>query len=191
MVKLRNAYYCNLKLFLIWLVIFGHLIEPDIGTSPGLYELYRLIYLFHMPLFVFLSGLFLRDSQGCIRQLRRMLPIYLICQIIAVALGQTRWHTPWWILWYLLSLCCWLGISALLLRMLIAPVICWLLMKQLPDSTFVLQIFAVIFALPAAASTTMFCARFEKDGTVAALCVLLSTILCAILLPLYCTLLII
>ena len=117
MVKQRNAYYCNLKLGLIFLVIVGHWIEPTIWSDPERYRFYRLIYLFHMPLFVFLSGLFLRDSQGCIRQLRRMLPIYLICQTIAVALGQTRWHTPWWILWYLLSLCCWLGISALLLRL--------------------------------------------------------------------------
>ena len=116
MVKLRNAYYCNLKLFLIWLVVFGHLIEPDIGTSPGLYRLYRLIYLFHMPLFAFVSGLFLKDSRGCLRQLGRMLPIYLLSQGAAVLLGLTPWHTPWWVLWYLLSLCCWLLVSGLLLK---------------------------------------------------------------------------
>lgn len=115
MIKLRSAYYCNLKLGLIFLVILGHWIEPEIYTKPELYRLYRLIYLFHMPLFVFLSGLFIRDSRSCLRQLRRMLPIYLLCQTVAVVLGQTAWHTPWWILWYLLSLCCWLGLSALLL----------------------------------------------------------------------------
>ena len=115
MIKLRSAYYCNLKLGLLFLVILCHWIEPLIWTDPGLYRFYRLVYLFHMPLFVFLSGLFVNDSPGCIRQLRRMMPIYLICQSAAAALGLTRWHTPWWILWYLLSLCCWLGISALLL----------------------------------------------------------------------------
>ena len=116
MIKLRSAYYCNLKLELLFLVILCHWIEPEIWSNPGLYGFYRLVYLFHMPLFVFLSGLFLKDSRGCIRQLRRMLPIYLVCQTIAVALGLAPWHTPWWILWYLLSLCCWLGLSALLLR---------------------------------------------------------------------------
>ena len=117
MVKLRSAYYCNLKLFLIWLVIFGHLIEPDIGSSPGLYRLYRLIYLFHMPLFAFVSGLFLKSSAQCLRQLKRMAPVYLLCQSAAVLLGLTPWHTPWWVLWYLLSLCFWLLMGALLLRL--------------------------------------------------------------------------
>ena len=117
MVKLRNAYYCNLKLFLIWLVVLGHLIEPDIGSSPGLYRLYRWIYLFHMPLFAFVSGLFLKSSAHCLRQLRRMLPVYLLCQSAAAVLGLTSWHTPWWVLWYLLSLCFWLLAGALLLRL--------------------------------------------------------------------------
>ena len=35
MIKLRNAYYCNLKLLLIFLVVFGHLIEPQISVSDG------------------------------------------------------------------------------------------------------------------------------------------------------------
>lgn len=117
MVKLRSAYYCNLKLFLIWLVLLGHLIEPRIGSEPELYRLYRLIYLFHMPLFAFLSGLFLKDSTGCLRQFRRILPLYLLCQGTAVLLGQTSWHTPWWVLWYLLSLCFWLPGGALLCRL--------------------------------------------------------------------------
>ena len=115
MVKLRSAYYCNLKLLLIYLVVFGHLLEPRLD-DPELYLLYRLIYRFHIPLFAFLSGLFLRSSGGCLRQTGRMLPVYLACQAVAVALGQAQWHTPWWILWYLLSLCCWNALSALLLK---------------------------------------------------------------------------
>ena len=116
MVKLRNAYYCNLKLLLIFLVVFGHLIEPQISANPWLYRLYRLIYLFHIPLFAFVSGLFLDSAAGCLRQLRRMAPLYLLCQSAAVLLGQTEWHTPWWVLWYLLSLCFWLLLSALFLH---------------------------------------------------------------------------
>ena len=115
MVKLRSAYYCNLKLLLIFLVILGHWIEPEIGSSPVLNRVYRTIYLFHMPLFAFLSGLFVKDRGACIRQLRRMAPVYLLCQTAAVALGQTPWHTPWWILWYLLSLCFWLPAAWMLL----------------------------------------------------------------------------
>lgn len=105
MVKLRNAFYCNLKLLLLFLVIYGHWIEPEIGSDPGLYRLYRLIYLIHMPLFAFLSGLFVRSP---IRQLRRVLPLYILCQSVAVALGHPQWDTPFWHLWYLLSLSFWL-----------------------------------------------------------------------------------
>lgn len=114
MIKLRNAYYCNLKLILIWLVIFAHWIEPQIRASTPLLHTYRWIYLVHMPLFSFLSGLFLRSSGDCLRQLRRTLPLYGICQGIAVVLGggAVRWDTPWWHLWYLLSLSCWLVLAA-------------------------------------------------------------------------------
>lgn len=116
MLKLRKAYYCNLKLLLIFLVVFGHAIEPRIASEPGLYRLYRLIYLFHMPLFAFVSGLFVKSPGGCLRQIKRLLPVYLLCQGTAVVLGKAQWHTPWWILWYLLSMCCWLGASALLMK---------------------------------------------------------------------------
>ena len=116
MVKLRSAYYCNLKLFLIFLVLLGHLMEAN-PADPEVRRLYRLIYLFHIPLFAFVSGVFLTDSGSCIRQLRRMVPIYLWCQGAAVLLGQSPWHTPWWILWYLLSLCFWLTGAALLLKL--------------------------------------------------------------------------
>lgn len=75
---------------------------------------------------------------------------------------------------------------ALLLRMIIGPVICWLLMGQFPDSSFVLGIFAVMYALPAAASTTMFCARYNRDQTLSSSAVLLSTIVSAVTLPLLC-----
>ena len=113
MVKLRNAFYCNLKLTLIFLVILGHWIEPEIGTDQNLYRIYRLIYLVHMPLFAFLSGLFTLDP---LRQLRRTLPLYLLCQTIAVLLGGVRWDTPFWHLWYLLSLSLWLLSVPLLKR---------------------------------------------------------------------------
>jgi len=105
MVKFRNAFYCNLKLGLIFLVIYAHWIEPEIWSRPELYRLYRLIYLVHMPLFAFLSGLFLKNW---VRQLGRTLVLYLLCQAIAVAVGGIPWDTPFWHLWYLLSLSCWL-----------------------------------------------------------------------------------
>lgn len=109
MVKLRDARYCNLKLVLIYMVIYGHLIEPGIWDSPALMAQYRWIYLVHMPLFAFLSGLFLNNGRTCVQQIRRMLPLYILLQAAAVLLGKgtVKPMTPYWHLWYLLSCSVW------------------------------------------------------------------------------------
>lgn len=118
MIKFRDAGYCNLKLLLIICVVYGHWIEPFVREEPMLLAQYRMIYLFHMPLFAWLSGLFLKSGGACIRTVKRTLPVYLICQTAAVLLGngQVRWHTPWWHLWYLLSTVCWAGAAWLWFR---------------------------------------------------------------------------
>lgn len=76
------------------------------------------------------------------------------------------------------------------LRMILTPLLAYWILSGIFENRMMTGIFVIFQALPAAVSTTMFCARFDRDGTVAALCVLLSTILSAIILPLYCTLLI-
>ncbi|MFP3877521.1 acyltransferase family protein, partial [Bacillus paralicheniformis] len=43
----------NIKGLLIFLVVFGHLIELYKGNY---YQIFVLIYAFHMPLFIFISG---------------------------------------------------------------------------------------------------------------------------------------
>lgn len=118
MVKLRDAGYCNLKLILVISVIYGHWIEPWIWSSEALMAQYRVIYLVHMPLFAFLSGLFLRKEGDCLRSVKRTLPIYLVCQTAAVLLGggKVAWLTPWWHLWYLLSMVFWAGFAWLWFR---------------------------------------------------------------------------
>ncbi len=111
MIKLRHADYCNLKLFLLYLVVYGHWIEAWIESSEVCLWQYRIIYLIHMPLFAFLSGLFLRNQEDCVKQIRRLLPLYGLLQLIAVVFGggQVSLLTPFWHLWYLLSYCFWAG----------------------------------------------------------------------------------
>ena len=115
MVKFRNANYCNLKLFLIFLVVYGHLIEPQTAYSQVAAAQYKGIYLFHMPLFCFLSGLFLHDADGCKQQLKKVLPLYLLCQGIAICFGAAP-LIPYWHLWYLLSYSTWVGLGWLWFR---------------------------------------------------------------------------
>lgn len=110
-VKVRDAGYCNLKLFLMFLVIFGHMLEGQLEDGEGAALLYRLIYTFHMPLFFFLCGLFLRDREGCWRQAGQMFGLYGICQIFVVVVWvlldkKASFGVPFWHLWYLLSLGC-------------------------------------------------------------------------------------
>lgn len=44
----------GIKWLLIVLVTFGHVIEPAL-SNPIANKLYSIIYIFHMPLFVFIS----------------------------------------------------------------------------------------------------------------------------------------
>ena len=76
--------------------------------------------------------------------------------------------------------------SLVALRIIVTPLLAYAVFRPLFHNDMMTGIFVIFQALPAAVSTTMFCARFEKDGTIAALCVLLSTALSAVILPLYC-----
>lgn len=104
-IKKRAAYLCNVKLLLLVLVVLGHSME-QVGMKGNL--LYRLIYLFHMPLFAFVSGLHLKTVKSCLRQARTALMIYLLIQGGLVLLDRSQTlTTPYWHLWYLLSLFWW------------------------------------------------------------------------------------
>lgn len=117
MVKMRDANYCNLKLLLIFLVVYGHWIEASIYESQLLLIQYKIIYMFHMPVFIFLSGFFLNSAKDCLRQIKRLLPMYVLCQSLALICGVvSEADTPWWTLWYLLSYCFWTVLGILWFR---------------------------------------------------------------------------
>lgn len=109
----RKAFYCNVKVVLIFLVIYGHLIETRVEDSAILMWQYRLIYSVHMPLFALISGMFLKNAEACISQFKSALKYYLICQMIYMTMSllagnkQPSFFVPYWYLWYLLSLSFW------------------------------------------------------------------------------------
>lgn len=47
-----------LKFFLIFTVVLGHIADFYTDKSEAMQYLYLFIYIFHMPLFIFVSGLF-------------------------------------------------------------------------------------------------------------------------------------
>ncbi len=101
----RLNFWDNVKGILIVLVVLGHLLErlPMGNTLAG----YKLIYLFHMPLFVFCSGYLASSSTDKI--VKKILIPYVICQFIycIFSMQVIQATTPVWILWYLLALCFW------------------------------------------------------------------------------------
>ncbi|MFS0673213.1 acyltransferase family protein [Ornithinibacillus sp. 179-J 7C1 HS] len=114
----RNAFFDNAKVLLIFLVVFGHVIQPYIDGSTGMHTLYTWIYTFHMPAFIFLSGFFAKGfgDKGYILKLAKKLLIpYIIFQLIYSSyyyvIGKSNWLTdmfyPHWSLWFLISLFSW------------------------------------------------------------------------------------
>lgn len=115
----------NLKGLMILLVVFCHTLEkicPQWAQEPPLRWLYCLIYGFHMPVFIFLSGYFTKGT--CENTLKGAvtgcLVPYLVFQLAYGALfftprsgltesvlGNFNLLTPQWTLWYLLSLFFW------------------------------------------------------------------------------------
>lgn len=115
-IKKRKALYCNAKVLLMFLVIYGHLIETHVDDSAFFLWQYRIIYTVHMPMFAFLSGFFLKSEYDCLKQMRGALKIYVPAQLTAMLvlwITEKRvlsFFVPYWHLWYLLSLFFWAGI---------------------------------------------------------------------------------
>jgi fucose 4-O-acetylase-like acetyltransferase len=100
----------------ILLVVFGHLIENPSADSMLMQMIYIDIYSFHMPLFVFLSGIFARETlKG--RDYQKIIwtlffPLVVFQGIYLTVGWMTGWFsystfTPYWILWFIASMIGW------------------------------------------------------------------------------------
>lgn len=115
----RNQYFDNAKFILIFLVVFGHVISPLKGKDHILFTLYTVIFLFHMPAFILISGYFAkgyRKKGYLLKMIKKVLLPYLIFQIIYSLFYYWNGHDnsfkfdllqPHWTLWFLLSAFCW------------------------------------------------------------------------------------
>ena len=108
---MRNYRFDNIKFILIFLVVLGHLLElpKDSATADSLY---RVIYVFHIPAFIFISGYFAKFNPGKI--LRSLICPYIILQIVyllfhnLIIIEETeftlQFTKPYWLLWYLMAM---------------------------------------------------------------------------------------
>ncbi len=117
--KKRDSYFDNAKFILIFLVVFGHIIQSFISKDPYILSLYKTIYTFHMPAFILISGFFAKGIQkpGYVAKLAKKLILpYILFQIIySFFYYYINDHStftldplsPHWSLWFLISLFCW------------------------------------------------------------------------------------
>ncbi|MCR2820926.1 acyltransferase family protein [Lederbergia panacisoli] len=115
----RNYYFDNAKFILIFLVVFGHLIQSYIDSNSFFSALYKLLYTFHMPAFILISGFFAKGiyEKGYLKKITKKLIIpYIIFQIIysifyyilySKSMLKIDILNPHWSLWFLISLFCW------------------------------------------------------------------------------------
>ena len=119
--KERDLYWDTLKFMLIFLVVYGHTISTFSPCGSFNNATYNLIFIFHMPLFIFVSGRFshINNKSKYIQSILRILETYIVFQFLRsfmpVLLGESfTFQTilsfllrPQYTLWYLLCLVYW------------------------------------------------------------------------------------
>ncbi len=105
--KTRDFSLDNVRFFLILMVVFAHLLEV---CSPFAEKwlIYKFIYTFHMPAFIFLFGYNVRYSPK--RIIFHWVIPYIIFQSLYIFFAQyvlnsdaaLQYTTPYWLLWYML-----------------------------------------------------------------------------------------
>ena len=121
----RNFLLDNSKLIMIFFVVFGHMIEPLVNHSTLVDQsiifeiIYKTIYTFHMPVFIFIAGLLTRQTsiENNEGKLIKSILIPFIAFTLLFELPQiivlgtpsnyTKTLAPYWILWFLSSLFLW------------------------------------------------------------------------------------
>lgn len=118
--KTRDSYFDNLKFFLILCVIIGNSLESIYQTAIDVDYIILLLYLFHMPLFTFISGYFCKKSRRTTQEkVVYTVKLYVFAQIFYYLFNRIIFEensnfqllSPNWTLWYLLSLIFWYIIS--------------------------------------------------------------------------------
>ncbi|MGW0227547.1 acyltransferase family protein [Actinopolymorpha singaporensis] len=116
--KTRDPFFDNAKYIAIVLVVAGHAMEA-LRDVPAGRALYLFLYMFHMPVFIIVSGYFSRRfpfSRNKARKLiTQLLAPYVLFQIVYMLLGKfVGGHDvnptlldPYFLVWFLLALFAW------------------------------------------------------------------------------------
>ena len=116
-IKQREYTWDVMKFILIALVVLGHWLEYGLESRVNQVT-FNIIYLFHMPLFIFISGFFSqkKDDLKFRKSILRLIETYFVVQILYCLTSFFLQHKPFTIrhlyvpnaaAWYLLSLILW------------------------------------------------------------------------------------
>lgn len=116
----RDAFFDNAKYLAIVLVAVAHSWEPVMDGSRATKALYLLVYSFHMPAFIVISGYFSRSFTARPHQIKRMITGIAVPYVVfetAYSLfkryaDDTPDHPislidPWYLTWFLIALFVW------------------------------------------------------------------------------------
>ncbi|MFF7309294.1 acyltransferase family protein [Streptomyces sp. NPDC008137] len=119
-VRQRDAFFDNAKYLAIVLVAVGHAWEPLRPGSRAVTALYMLVYAFHMPAFIIISGYFSRTFDGSPGKLRRLVTGVVVPYVVFETAYTlfTRWTSqdpdrpvslldPLYLTWFLAALFVW------------------------------------------------------------------------------------
>lgn len=113
----RDFYFDTLKGFLILSVIIGNSIELASPQNVDTHYFLLFLYMFHMPMFTFVSGYFSKLSKRTtVQKVTSTFKLYFFAQLFYIIFYKYilrssgykfEFMYPQWTLWYLLSLTCW------------------------------------------------------------------------------------
>lgn len=115
----RDPLFDNYRVLLIFLVVIGHVIETIYQNNWFLTGSKYIIYAFHIPAFVFISGYFSKKEESLFALLKKLIVPYLIFEVLYYLLYTFVTHKetklyllhPKFTLWYLLALFFWKAIT--------------------------------------------------------------------------------
>lgn len=109
--KFRNPYLDNVKVVLLFFVVFAHILERFLEIK--LYNsLYVIIYSFHMPLFIFISGYLSKNTDKCRENAFSdfFIPYIIFNSIYSIFINKSiliSIFNPIYIYWYMLCMFFW------------------------------------------------------------------------------------
>ncbi|WP_433464468.1 acyltransferase family protein [Spirillospora sp. CA-128828] len=115
----RDAYFDNAKFFTAVLVVLGHFWSVY-GDSHAVHAAYVVLYAFHMPVFVFISGFFSRGFMRSTDKFRSVFPTLIVPYVIFILLYRAQLIfindvdfrlseilRPHFLMWFLVALVLW------------------------------------------------------------------------------------